>query len=258
MTMSQNKDGKMREIIIIPTHNKRTRDIVSAAESAGLTVSSVQDNLGLHVRGYPKVVQKVLENPAALLGISIENIVATLNLGQEVNLTKLTPLLGAQYNKDRFPGLVFRPPQETQATFLIFKSGTVVCVGANSEKNLKAAADILYAALTKVGVLQVPVTEPVKVVNIVAQVILKGKINIERAVRKLTGILYEPILFPGAIYRITDPHPAIFLLFKSGKVICLKTRTVRNLESVAMSLDTTLRTNALLYSEARGIAGFQP
>lgn len=64
--------------------------------------------------------------------ITIENVVAATELGQEIDLNVLgSDLAGTDYDPDHFPRLVYRL-QEPKVTTLIFRSGRIVCTGAQS------------------------------------------------------------------------------------------------------------------------------
>lgn len=58
--------------------------------------------------------------------VKIENVVASSDIGQELDLDTLAgDLLGTEYNPGNFPGVVYRL-QEPKAAALIFRSGKVV------------------------------------------------------------------------------------------------------------------------------------
>ena len=193
--------------------------------------------------------EKLLMDPAVVLGIWIENVVATANLGQMVDLELVKASMEeAEYERERFPGLVLRLDNDSgTATFLVFKSGRVVCPGYQSVRTLRAALSLLCARLRELGALKAMETPPsVEIVNLVAQVMLKGKINVEACAEDLKGIIYEPTMFPGAIYRITEPVKAAFLLFKSGKVICGGAKNEEELKTAATALNKVLIEHRLL------------
>lgn len=194
-------------------------------------------------------VEKLLRDPAVALGIGIENVVAKADLHQNVDLELLRSAFeAAEYDKGRFPGLVLRLHDDAgSGTFLIFKSGRVVCPGYPSVGTLRAALLLLCARLRELGVLKAMKSSPsMEIVNLVAQVMLKGKINVEACAEDLKGIIYEPAMFPGAIYRITEPVKAAFLLFKSGKVICGGTKSEDELKAAAIALNKILIEQRLL------------
>ncbi len=61
--------------------------------------------------------------------IKIENMVASTKLAEEFDLTVIeSKFEGAEYNKQKFPGLVYRV-SDPKAAFLVFTSGKVVCTG---------------------------------------------------------------------------------------------------------------------------------
>lgn len=69
--------------------------------------------------------------------IVIQNIVATSNLGFEVDLEDLAQILeGTIYEPEQFPGLIYRM-REPEIVALIFSSGKIVCAGAKNESQLK-------------------------------------------------------------------------------------------------------------------------
>ena len=68
-----------------------------------------------------------------------QNVVASAFLGKELNLQELAmSLSGADYEPERFPGLVYRLKDPKTAT-LLFRSGKIVCTGASSLEQLKLA-----------------------------------------------------------------------------------------------------------------------
>lgn len=57
----------------------------------------------------------------------IENVVSTIKLSDHFDLINIKSILdGAEYNKQKFPGLIYRI-NEPRAVFLLFNSGKVVC-----------------------------------------------------------------------------------------------------------------------------------
>jgi len=79
--------------------------------------------------------------------IIIQNIVATSNLGFEVDLEDLAQILdGTIYEPEQFPGLIYRM-KEPEIVALIFSSGKIVCAGAKEESQLKACITRLANSL---------------------------------------------------------------------------------------------------------------
>jgi transcription initiation factor TFIID TATA-box-binding protein len=82
--------------------------------------------------------------------IHIQNIVASGNIGLDLNLNTLAMKLdNTEYEPEQFPGLVYKL-MEAKATFLLFSNGKVVCTGTKSEEEVYKALDMLVEVLKKV------------------------------------------------------------------------------------------------------------
>lgn len=169
--------------------------------------------------------------------VSIENVVASASVEQEMNLNEITRTFpNVEYHPDQFPGLVFRLSSPKTAT-LIFTSGKMVCTGSKSEDMARRAVKTVVDKL-RAGGITVKRDAIVEVQNIVASINLGGRIHLEQAARTLPRSMYEPEQFPGLIHRMLDPKTVI-LLFSSGKLVCTGAkkepdvyRSVNNLHSM--------------------------
>lgn len=68
------------------------------------------------------------------LPFSIQNIVFTSELGQDINLNDMAISLGlerVEYEPEQFPGLIFRPI-DVDATILVFGNGKIVLTGLSN------------------------------------------------------------------------------------------------------------------------------
>ena len=84
---------------------------------------------------------KVFDHPK----IQIQNIVATSDLGSEINLTSIAITLGldrVEYEPEQFPGLVYRM-KDPRVVILIFGSGKLVCTGARRPSDVLLAVETL-------------------------------------------------------------------------------------------------------------------
>ena len=87
--------------------------------------------------------------------IVIQNIVATADVGGELNLTETAQGLGldnVEYEPEQFPGLVYRI-KEPKVAMLLFSSGKIVCAGARSTEDVSTAVEKLSEELTSLGLL---------------------------------------------------------------------------------------------------------
>ena len=151
--------------------------------------------------------------------VQVENVVGSSDIGQELALDTLVgDLVGAEYNPDNFPGLVYRM-QEPKAAALIFRSGKIVCTGANSIDAIHMAFERVFEELRDLGV-AVTATPEVEIQNIVSSADLDTSLNLNAIAigLGLEHIEYEPEQFPGLVYRLDDPD-VVALLFGSGKLV---------------------------------------
>lgn len=151
--------------------------------------------------------------------IEIENVVASTDIEQELDLDQVgEDLSGAEFNPEHFPGLVYRT-QDPKAAALIFRSGKIVCTGANSEQAVRDALDIVFEELRALGI-AISETPAIEVQNIVASVDLDHRLNLNAIAigLGLEHIEYEPEQFPGLVYRLDEPS-VVALLFGSGKAV---------------------------------------
>jgi transcription initiation factor TFIID TATA-box-binding protein len=89
------------------------------------------------------------------LGIVIQNIVATADLGGELNLSEVAISLGlenVEYEPEQFPGLVYRI-KEPRVAMLLFVSGKIVCAGARKIEDVSLAVEKLSKELSSLGLL---------------------------------------------------------------------------------------------------------
>ncbi|MBP1924024.1 transcription initiation factor TFIID TATA-box-binding protein [Halorubrum alkaliphilum] len=151
--------------------------------------------------------------------ISMENVVASTGIEQELDLESVAmDLEGADYDPEQFPGLVYRTT-DPKAAALIFRSGKIVCTGANSIEDVHGSLDIVFDELRA---LRIPIDDDpdITVQNIVTSADLGESLNLNAIAigLGLEHIEYEPEQFPGLVYRIDDPD-VVALLFGSGKLV---------------------------------------
>jgi transcription initiation factor TFIID TATA-box-binding protein len=151
--------------------------------------------------------------------ITIENVVASTGIGQELDLQSVAmDLEGADYDPEQFPGLVYRT-EDPKSAALIFRSGKIVCTGAKSTDAVHESLNIVFDELRK---LEIPVDDDpeITVQNIVTSADLGESLNLNAIAigLGLENIEYEPEQFPGLVYRLEEPD-VVALLFGSGKLV---------------------------------------
>jgi len=173
----------------------------------------------------------------------VENCVGSANLGIQLNLQELYKRLlrlqselqdenrsseliydgewpfVVRHQPREFPGLILKLRYMVKASLLIFSSGNIVITGAKSKKELKKVAEVLVDLLKRAGY-EINKTPEIVLQNIVASAELGKPINLELiAMLGEENVAYEPEIFPGLIYRLTEPR-VVLLLFRSGRVVC--------------------------------------
>jgi len=160
-------------------------------------------------------VRTVITNMAQTLkSIGFENI----DLEPEIHKIE-AELEGAEYNKEKFPGLVYRV-KAPRAAFLIFTSGKVVCTGAKNVEDVRTVITNMAQTLKSIGFENIDLEPEIHVQNIVASADLKTDLNLNAIALGLglENIEYEPEQFPGLVYRIKTPK-VVVLIFSSGKLV---------------------------------------
>jgi transcription initiation factor TFIID TATA-box-binding protein len=88
--------------------------------------------------------------------IEVQNIVASSDLGAQINLNAIAISLGlekVEYEPEQFPGLVYRI-DVPKVVVLLFGSGKLVCTGARKPEDVEAAVDKITEELKAAGLLR--------------------------------------------------------------------------------------------------------
>ncbi len=110
------------------------------------------------VRIVSELVRKAGEKVPAHPKIQIQNIVATSDLGAELDLNAIAIALGldrVEYEPEQFPGLVCRL-EDPRVVVLLFGSGKLVCTGARRPVDIERAVGKITADLRQAGALPAP------------------------------------------------------------------------------------------------------
>jgi transcription initiation factor TFIID TATA-box-binding protein len=88
--------------------------------------------------------------------IEVQNIVATSDLGAQIDLNAVAISLGlgkVEYEPEQFPGLVYRI-DEPKVVLLLFGSGKLVCTGARKPADVERAVERITSELRGAGLLR--------------------------------------------------------------------------------------------------------
>jgi transcription initiation factor TFIID TATA-box-binding protein len=88
--------------------------------------------------------------------ITVQNIVASANLGAELNLELAAMRLeNTLYEPEQFPGLIYRM-RDPRVVILLFGSGKLVITGAKFEPQIQEAAEKVFDRLLELKVVRIP------------------------------------------------------------------------------------------------------
>tara|TARA_B100000161_G_scaffold264797_1_gene238942 strand:- start:405 stop:1100 length:696 start_codon:yes stop_codon:yes gene_type:complete len=165
----------------------------------------------------------------------LQNVVATFNLGvKHLNLRKISLEKSfIEYNPSKFAAATLRL-RSPRTTALAFASGNMVVTGAKTEHMSRLASRKYVLVLQRHGI---PVCfSKFKIQNIVASSYIPHALNLKEISEDYgTYVSYEPDLFPGLVFRTTNPQ-LVFLLFRSGKIVITGARTRQQIEYTFNSL----------------------
>ncbi len=110
------------------------------------TMEEVEESINSIIKSLRKLNIVVTIKPS----IKVQNIVASGNVGMDLNLNMLgVKLPNTEYEPEQFPGLVHKL-KGTNATFLLFSNGKVVCTGTKSEQEVQDVLNRLIEILKKI------------------------------------------------------------------------------------------------------------
>jgi transcription initiation factor TFIID TATA-box-binding protein len=177
--------------------------------------------------------------------LAVENVVASTSIDQELNLERLAADLDeGQYDPAHFPGLVYRL-QNPKTTSLIFRTGKIVCTGAESELSAKTAIEQTMDELRTLEI-AVPDNPSVAIQNIVSTGDLGRRLNLNALAVGFgfEHVEYEPEQFP-VVYRFDEPA-VVVLLFGSGKLVITGGKQPEDAERAIVAIHAEIEELGLL------------
>jgi len=119
--------------------------------TGGKSMLDVETSIHTVAGQIKKMGQKINMKPK----IEVQNIVATSDLGCEINLNSIAVTLGldrVEYEPEQFPGLVLRM-ETPRVVLLLFGSGKMVCTGARRPSDIQLAVEKVIEELEGAGLL---------------------------------------------------------------------------------------------------------
>ena len=81
----------------------------------------------------------------------VVNMVASCRVAEQFEVAEVALQLSAEYDKQTFPGIVYRI-KEPKLAMLLFSSGKVVCTGGKNREAIQQGIEILVADLRSLGI----------------------------------------------------------------------------------------------------------
>jgi transcription initiation factor TFIID TATA-box-binding protein len=181
--------------------------------------------------------------------IDIRNIVARISFRQALDLRKVVSRLKEPYKAYRrppFPGVIVK--ESGGPTFLLFRTGSGICVGNRSVQECKKSTERLYDRLMEKDIIKDRGFE-IDIQNIVAKVYLGFNIDIDRLSEVLERVIYESEIFPAAIHYMDRPRLTM-LIFQNGKTIIAGAKSEEEIAEAYQKTLTTLESIRLGKAEA--------
>jgi len=150
--------------------------------------------------------------------ITIENVVMSGAFNQPIDLKAANlKLEGSKLSGKRFPGLIYKL-QNPKAHFSLFRTGTFICTGTKSEEINRAATKAFSELLKTKNIISADCSYTSRISNLTAVIrFVNVYINMEKFMKHFDQVVFEPGMFPGAVYTLPDSTDT-FLVFPGGKI----------------------------------------
>ncbi len=174
-------------------------------------------------------------DPTPPVPLTITNLVVSVRVVGALALDELVRAIpGAEYDKRRFPGLLYRSASP-KFSAIVFASGKVNLTGLQHSDAIAPVLAALLEVLRTAGVTLDPDPQP-RIVNLVTTGTLGAGVSLLKIISDLglENVEYEPESFPGLVYRSAAGGTA--LVFRSGAVVVTGTRSIDRAQTTANEL----------------------
>ncbi|TKJ19884.1 MAG: TATA-box-binding protein [Promethearchaeota archaeon Loki_b32] len=189
------------------------------------------------------VLRIKLKDDKKSLSYVIQNIVVKEILNQEENFDLneiLINLNNTEYNPKRFPGLFIRFTHP-RCVIIFFRNGKLILTGLKLFNQIELVIKRLIFKLNDIFKIRIdPNSIKPQIVNLVITANFYIEINLNLAAIRLDNAIYEPEVFPGLIYKTTNPIKSVFLIFSTGKVVLTGIREKKMVEPALIRLGNLL------------------
>lgn len=139
--------------LVFRLNNPRTATLIFRTGKMVCTGAKSEE---LAIKAVNTVVQRLRKGGIKIKNdpeISVQNIVAAINLGGKIHLEKAARILPrSMYEPEQFPGLIHRM-LDPKTVILLFASGKLVCTGAKKEAEVYRSVHNLHSNLEEKGLM---------------------------------------------------------------------------------------------------------
>jgi transcription initiation factor TFIID TATA-box-binding protein len=135
--------------LVLRIKDPKTSALIFSSGKIVCTGARTMEDVGKSILSIIKSLKKLDIHVTIKPEITVQNIVASGSIGMDLNLNVLgIQLPNTEYEPEQFPGLVHKL-KGTNATFLLFSNGKIVCTGTKTEEAVHEATDKLIENLEK-------------------------------------------------------------------------------------------------------------
>ncbi len=135
--------------LVLRIKEPKTSALIFSSGKIVCTGARTLSDVDLSIKSIIKSLKKLNITVTVKPEITVQNIVASGSIGMALNLNVLgIQLPNTEYEPEQFPGLVHKL-KGTNATFLLFSNGKIVCTGTKTEAQVNEATDQLIVNLEK-------------------------------------------------------------------------------------------------------------
>tara|TARA_Y100000310_G_C20617622_1_gene781501 strand:- start:106 stop:675 length:570 start_codon:yes stop_codon:yes gene_type:complete len=136
--------------LVLRIKDPKTSALIFSSGKVVCTGARTLADVERSIQGVIKSLKKLDIHVTIKPEITVQNIVASGSIGMDLNLNVLgIKLPHTEYEPEQFPGLVHKL-KGTNATFLLFSNGKIVCTGTKTEEQVNEATDKLIENLKKI------------------------------------------------------------------------------------------------------------
>ena len=136
--------------LVLRIKDPKTSALIFSSGKIVCTGARNMEDVERSIQSIIKSLKKINIHVTIKPKVTVQNIVASGSIGMALNLNVLgLKLPNTEYEPEQFPGLVHKL-KGTNATFLLFSNGKIVCTGTKTEQEVNDTTDMLIEKLKKV------------------------------------------------------------------------------------------------------------